>query len=71
MAQTSAAVQTVLGTNAMSPQIIRDERPLVGTVQRWYVVGGAAYPGRVRWVEKTASDSAATQGAAILTALLA
>lgn len=71
MAQTSAAVQAVLGTNSMNAQIVQSFEPSQGTLQQWYVIGNADAPGRARLVTTTASDSAATQAAAILTALRA
>lgn len=71
MAETSAAVQAQLGANAMSPRIIRSFEPSQGTLQQWLVSGGVSVPGRVRMVTTTASDNAATQAAAILTALRA
>lgn len=70
MAQTAAAVQAVLGTNPMNARILRSEGEGL-TLQTWYVWGGVDAPGRNRWIATTASDSAATQGAAILTALRA
>lgn len=74
MAITSAALQTALGTSAMSPQVIRQDLSAsgggtIGTLQRWYVQGAAVVPGRTRWVSTTASDDAATQAVAVLTAL--
>lgn len=71
MAQTSAAVQAELGTNAMNAQIVQAFEPSVSTAQQWYVVGNADAPGRARWISTTAADSAADQAAAILTALRA
>lgn len=71
MAQTSAAVQAVLGTNPMNAQIQVAFMPWIGTEQQWYVVGNVDAPGRARLVTTTAADSAATQAAAILTALRA
>lgn len=71
MAQTAAAVQAVLGTNAMNAQIIRSFEPSQGTLQQWYVRGGVTEAGRTRLVTTTAADSAATQAAAVLTALRA
>lgn len=73
MAQTPAAVQAQLGTNPMSAQILRagEVQGSDATKQEWYVVGNVDAPGRARWVSTTASDSAATQAAAILTALRA
>ncbi len=69
MSQTAAAVQAQLSTQVMGAKIIRSE--IIGTKQIWYVVGGTDVPGRTRWVETTASDTAATQAAAILTGLRA
>ena len=71
MAQTSAAVQAVLGTNAMNAQILMSFEPSQGTLQQWLVAGNVDAAGRTRMVTTTASDSAATQAAAILTALRA
>lgn len=41
------------------------------TYDNHYVVGINSYPGRSRWCTTTASDSAATQAASILTQLAA
>ena len=72
MAQTPAAVQAVLGTNSMNAQIIRAiEVSTDPLLQEWYVVANVDAPGRGRWITTTAADSAATQAAAILTALRA
>ena len=71
MAITPAQLQTALGTNAMNAQVVRAEEVVAGGLQRWYVVGNANAPGRERWVTTTASDNAATQAAAVLTALRA
>ena len=70
MAITSAQLQTALGTNINHAQVIRAEG-VIGTLQRWYVRGNVAAAGRERWVTTTAADSAATQAAAVLTALRA
>lgn len=69
MAQSSAAVQTALGNNPMSATILNSFEPSQSTKQQWYVVGGVDAPGRARLIDTTAADSAATQAAAILTAL--
>lgn len=73
MAQTPAAVQAQLGTNPMNAQILRanEVQGSDATKQEWYVLGLVNAPGRCRWVSTTAADSAATQAAAILTALRA
>jgi hypothetical protein len=71
MAQTSAAVQAVLGTNPNNAQIIQSFEPSQGTLQQWYVCGNGDAAGRCRLVTTTASDNAATQAAAILAALRA
>lgn len=70
MAQTAAQVQAVLGTSSMNAQILRNTVVMSdATYQEWFCIGNCDAPGRARWVITTASDSAATQGAAILTAL--
>ena len=71
MAITAAALQTALGTNAMNAQVLRAFEPSQGTEQQWLVAGGADAAGRTRMVSTTASDNAATQAAAVLTALRA
>lgn len=70
MAITSAAMEAALTVTPMSARILIHEG-VVGTLQRWYVAGMADAPGRERWVSTTASDNAATQAAAVLTALRA
>jgi hypothetical protein len=70
MAITGAALQTALGTNGMSPQVMR-EYGTVSTFQEWLVRGGPLQPGRVRLIRTTAADNAATQAASVLTALIA
>lgn len=70
MAITGAQLQAALGANAMNAIVVREEGVL-GTLQRWYVVGNVDAAGRARWVTTTAADNAATQAAAVLTALRA
>ena len=71
MAITAADLQTELGTNPNSAQVLQ-VGPVTGTtLQVWYVVGNQDARGRARWVSTTASDNAATQAAAVLTALRA
>lgn len=71
MAITPAACQAELGTNPMNAIIVRADELVGSTLQGWYVIGNAAAPGRARWITTTRSDDAATQAAAILTALIA
>ena len=71
MAITSAALQTALGNLIGSPQVLQAFEPSVSTNQQWYVDGRLTVPGRVRLVDTTASDNAATQAAAVLVALRA
>ena len=70
MAQTGAAVQAELSTSSRGARIIR-EYGVQGTLQHWTVVGDLDAGGRVRNVATTAADDAATQAAAMLTALRA
>ena len=70
MAITGAALQAQLGTNPMNAQVVR-EYGVTGTLQTWTVVGLGSAAGRTRNVATTAADDAATQAAAILTALAA
>lgn len=71
MAPTAAAVQAELGTNPNNAKIIMSDGEVVGGSQNLYVVGNQDAVGRDRLVATTASDDAATQAAAILTALRA
>lgn len=73
MAITPAQLQTELGANPMNAQVIRagEVQGSDATQQEWYVIGNVDAPGRSRWVSTTASDNAATQAAAVLTALRA
>lgn len=71
MAITAAAMQTALGTNPNNAKVIHAMWPTGTTNQLWYVVGNQDARGRARWVSTTAADDAATQAAAVLTALLA
>lgn len=68
---TGAALQAALGTNAMAPRVLAELPPYGATTQYWSVMGGPQVAGRVRRVTTTASDSAAAQAAAVLTALRA
>ena len=70
MAITGAQLQAELGTNAMSPRVLR-EYGTVSTYQEWLVMGSPTYPGRTRMVRTTAANTAAQQAAAVLTALAA
>lgn len=71
MAITAAQLQAALGTNLNNAQV-QQVGPVTGTTnQVWYVVGGNDARGRCRWVSTLASDNAATQAAAVLTALRA
>jgi hypothetical protein len=68
---TGAALQTALGTNAMNAIVQAELPPYGAAVQRWSVRGMVNAAGRTRLVTTTASDNAATQAAAVLTALRA
>ena len=70
MAITSAALQAELGTSINSPTVLMCFAT-TGLKQNWLVSGGVTYPGRVRAIQTTASDNAATQAAAVAAALLA
>ncbi len=71
MAITASALQAELGTGLsqkMGVEVLR-EVGTYGLKQVWYVKGGVTYPGRCKFVETTAADNAATQAAAVLTAM--
>ena len=70
MAITGAALQAALGTKETNAKVV-SELGVVGSYQEWYVVGNLDAPGRDRFVRTTASDNAATQANAVLTALRA
>ena len=65
---TVAATQAVLGNDAMSPRILVQIPD--ATFNQNYVIGGAAYPGKARWITTTVANNDATQAAAILAGLL-
>lgn len=66
---TSAEVQAELDPTGLAARI--ESFTNAGTKQNIFVTGGSGYAGRSLWVETTASDSAATQAAAITTAMRA
>jgi len=71
MAITTAELQAELGvTSGRDPVVVRDYGT-VSTYQEWLVVCGPVAPGRTRMVRTTAADDAATQAAAVVTALAA
>ena len=71
MAITGAELQAELGvTSGRDPKVVR-EYGVQGTLQGWTVVAGVVSAGRTRNVTTTASDNAATQAAAVVTALAA
>jgi len=51
--------------------VLRAYEPSQGTQQQWLVRGGADHKGRVRLINTTAADDAATQATAVRTALAA
>ena len=71
MAITSAALQTALGDTIGAPQVLMAFEASQGTGQQWLVHGRQTVSGRVRLINTTASDNAATQAAAVLAALRA
>lgn len=66
---TAAEVQAQLNPTQLAARILSFNN--AGTKQNVYVQGGIGYAGRTLWVETTAADNAATQAAAITTALRA
>lgn len=70
MAITGAALQAALGTKETNARVTQ-ELGAVSTFQEWYVEGNGDAPGRAKLIRTTASDSAATQAAAVITALKA
>lgn len=70
MAITGAQLQTALGATQTDAKVTQ-EFGVVGTYQEWYVEGNMDAPGRAKLVRTTAADNAATQAAAVLTALQA
>ena len=72
MAITAAALQTALGDgNWNAPRVLMQFGGEGNTNQQWLIAGGSTYPGLVKMIDTTASDNAATQAAAVVTALLA
>lgn len=70
MAITGAALQTALGTKETNAKVTQ-EFGVVSTFQEWYVEGNGDAPGKAKLIRTTAADNAATQAAAVLTALRA
>ena len=70
MAITGAQLQAALGATENDAKVTQ-EFGVTGTEQNWYVVGNLDAPGRDRLVTTTAADDAATQAAAVITALTA
>ncbi len=70
MAITGAALQAALGITPQDAKVTQ-EFGVAGTLQNWYVEGNMDAPGRAKLISTTASDNAATQAAAVLTALRA
>ena len=69
---TPAAIQAAL--DPAGTGLVANIQQVVGvdaTYDNIYVVGINSYAGRSRWVRTVKSDSAATQAAALLTALAA
>lgn len=64
---TVAETQTALGTDGMSPRIIKTAD--AATLRENYVLGGASKPGKARWVTTTIADTGANQATAILNGL--
>lgn len=70
MAITGAALQAALGGTERDARVTQ-EFGVVSTFQEWYVEGNGDAPGRAKLIRTTAADNAATQAAAVLTALRA
>ena len=68
MAITGAQLQTALGTTPNDAKVL-GEFGVSGTTQNWYVQGNMDAVGKAKMIQTTASDNAATQAAAVLTAL--
>lgn len=68
---TIAEIQAVLGNTGYNAKIVKTIQSTTAGTDSHYVVGGVGHAGRCRWVTTTQADSAATQGAAIITGLLA
>lgn len=70
---TAAETQVELGLGGMSATIVMEEnRTNSGDTvltKNYYVLGGVDAPGKARWCQVTVADDAATQAAAVLTAL--
>lgn len=66
---TVVSIQAALGTGR-NAQILRTVRAS-STIDSHYCVGGADAPGRARWCDTTAANTAAQQATSILSALRA
>ena len=68
MAITGAELQAQLGILPMDAKVVR-EFGVAGLLQGWYIVGNLDGYGRSKFIDTTAADNAATQAAAVITAL--
>lgn len=68
---TVAEIQTQLGNDMRTARIVKTIEGATAGTDQHYVVGGVTCAGRARWCLTTRADNAATQAAAILTALRA
>jgi hypothetical protein len=68
---TVAEIQTQLNAQGLLTGIVIEKKFTVSTTDTFYCRGGVTVPGRNRWCPTTNTNSAATQAAAIVTAMTA
>ena len=68
---TVQAIQAALDSQGFNTKIVIVKKFTVSTADTFYCTGGVVAPGISRWCATTNTDSAATQAAAITTAMTA
>ena len=66
---TVAQIQAVLDPQGTNTKIRIIKKFTVSTKDTFYCLGGVVSPGKAKWCQTTNTDSAATQAAAITTAM--
>jgi len=68
---TVAEIQAQLDPQGTNTKIRIIKKFTVGTADTFYCIGGVVVPGKAKWCATTNTDSAATQAAAITSAMTA
>lgn len=66
---TVAEIQAELDPQGTNKRLFLQTKFTVGTTDTWFCLGGVVRPGAAKWVTSTNTDNAATQAAAITSAM--